>query len=72
MKVGAISARPVRAVSNWRISLITNDGYGDIVDAPVAGTPNAARSMSLNSAARVIELSSVASAEPIMSQSNSH
>ena len=33
IKVGAIGARPVRAVSNWRISLIANDDYGDIVNA---------------------------------------
>ena len=31
VKYGAISARPDRAVSNWRISLITVAGYGDIV-----------------------------------------
>ena len=64
IKVRAISARPVRAVSNWRISLITNDDYGDIVNAPVAGTPNATRSMSLNYVACMIELPSVVSAEP--------
>ena len=63
IKFRAISARPIRAVSNWRISLIANDGYGDIVNAPVAGTPNATRSMSLNYVACVIELSSGASAE---------
>ena len=64
VKVRAISARPDRAVSNWRISLITtNDGYGDIVNAPVAGTPNTARSMPLNYAVCMIELSSVVSAE---------
>ena len=72
VKVRAISACPDRAVSNWRISLIANDGYGDIVNAPVAGTPNAARSMSLNYAACMIELSSVASAELTVSRSNSH
>ena len=63
IKVRAISACPVRAVSNWRISLITNDGYGDIVNAPVAGAPNTARSMPLNYAVCMIELPSVASAE---------
>ena len=63
VKFRAISARPIRAVSNWRLSPITNDGYGDIVNAPVAGTPNATRSMSLNYVACMIELSSVVSAE---------
>ena len=72
IKVGAISARPVRAVSNWRISLITNDGYGDIVNALITERQNTARSMPLNYAVCVIELSSVVSAELTVLRFNSH
>ena len=63
LSLGQLARAHNRAVSNWRISLITNDGYDDIVNAPVAGTPNTARSMPLNYAVCVIELSSVVSAE---------